>query len=102
MKKKETSTSLVLARAATLPITALATAVLERSGGNAVFAAEEFFKATINNPHTRRAYGRIVGRFLACRRWPRGAGGRPLKAHHTSNNEHPCASPSPASRLKTG
>ena len=25
----------------------------------------EFFTAQINNPHTRRAYARIVGRFLA-------------------------------------
>jgi site-specific recombinase XerD len=28
------------------------------------FAAEEFFKATLNNEHTRRAYSRIAGRFL--------------------------------------
>jgi len=28
------------------------------------FAADEFFKASISNPHTRRAYGRIVSRFL--------------------------------------
>ena len=40
-------------------------AIIARSGGNARFAYEEFFKATINNPHTRRAYGRIVDRFLA-------------------------------------
>ena len=39
-------------------------AIIARSGGNARFAYEEFFKATINNPHTRRAYGRIVDRFL--------------------------------------
>jgi len=32
---------------------------------NAAFAADEFFKASIGNEHTRRAYGRIVGRFLA-------------------------------------
>ncbi len=31
---------------------------------NAGFAADEFFKASINNPHTRRAYGRVIGRFL--------------------------------------
>ena len=36
-----------------------------RAGANAVFAAEEFFKATINNAHTKRAYGRAVARFLA-------------------------------------
>ena len=29
-------------------------AIIERSGGNARFAYEEFFKATINNEHTRR------------------------------------------------
>ena len=39
--------------------------ILVRAGTNAVFAAEEFFKATINNAHTRRAYGRSVARFLA-------------------------------------
>jgi len=39
--------------------------ILVRAGANAVFAAEEFFKATLNNPHTRRAYGRSVTRFLA-------------------------------------
>jgi len=40
-------------------------AIVVRAGANAVFAAEEFFKATLNNPHTRRAYGRSVARFLA-------------------------------------
>ena len=39
--------------------------IIERSGGNARFAYDEFFKATINNEHTRRAYTRIVGRLLA-------------------------------------
>ena len=39
--------------------------IVVRAGANAVFAAEEFFKATLNNPHTRRAYGRAVARFLA-------------------------------------
>lgn len=39
-------------------------AVIRNGGGNARFAYDEFFKATINNPHTRRAYGRIVDRFL--------------------------------------
>ena len=64
MKNREVNTDLVLAGAAALPITAIAVAVLQRSSGNAVFAAEEFFKATINNEHTRRAYTRIVNRFL--------------------------------------
>jgi site-specific recombinase XerD len=35
-----------------------------RNDGNARFAYDEFFKATINNPHSRRAYSRIVNRFL--------------------------------------
>src|SRR5271169_6998786 len=39
--------------------------ILIRAGANAIFAAEEFFKATLNNAHTRRAYGRAVTRFLA-------------------------------------
>ena len=40
-------------------------AVLERAGRNALFAADEFFGARISNPHTRRAYARVVSRFLA-------------------------------------
>ena len=40
-------------------------AVLERPGANALFAADEFFAARISNPHTRRAYARVVRRFLA-------------------------------------
>ena len=39
-------------------------AVLERAGANALFAANEFFAARISNPHTRRAYARVVRRFL--------------------------------------
>jgi integrase/recombinase XerD len=39
--------------------------IVIRAGANAVFAAQELFQATINNPHTRRAYGRAVARFLA-------------------------------------
>ena len=46
-----------------LPMPAAAVIVL-RQTPNATFAAEEFFKATLNNEHTRRAYGRIAGRFL--------------------------------------
>jgi len=38
--------------------------ILLRQTPNAAFAAEEFFKATLSNEHTRRAYGRIAGRFL--------------------------------------
>ncbi len=39
-------------------------ALITNAGGNARFAYDEFFKATISNLHTRRAYGRIVDRFL--------------------------------------
>jgi site-specific recombinase XerD len=39
--------------------------ILVRAGANAIFAAEEFFKATLSNGHTKRAYGRAVARFLA-------------------------------------
>ena len=39
-------------------------AIITQSGGNTRFAYDEFFKATVNNPHTRRAYSRIVDRFL--------------------------------------
>ncbi len=39
--------------------------ILVRAGANAVFAAEEFFKATVNNAHTKRAYTRAIARFLA-------------------------------------
>ena len=40
-------------------------AILQRAGKAACFAADEFFAAKISNPHTRRAYARPVGRFLA-------------------------------------
>ena len=40
-------------------------AILRRAGTNACFAADEFFSAQVSNPHTRRAYARAVGRFLA-------------------------------------
>jgi site-specific recombinase XerD len=46
-----------------LPMPAAAVIVL-RQTPSATFAAEEFFKATLNNEHTRRAYSRIAGRFL--------------------------------------
>jgi integrase/recombinase XerD len=47
-----------------LPLPAAAVIVL-RQTPNAAFAAEEFFKASLSNEHTRRAYGRIAGRFLS-------------------------------------
>ena len=38
---------------------------LLEAGPAAWSAAHEFFHARISNPHTRRAYGRAVGQFLA-------------------------------------
>jgi hypothetical protein len=44
-------------------------ALVAASGDRAGVRFVEFFTATIRNPHTRRAYGRAVGDFLAwCRR----------------------------------
>ena len=40
-------------------------ALLVRVGKAACFAADEFFRARISNPHTRTAYARQVSRFLA-------------------------------------
>jgi hypothetical protein len=39
--------------------------IILRAGTAAVFAAEEFFDATIQNDHTRRAYIHAVKQFLA-------------------------------------
>ena len=64
MDSREKSVALVIKGASALPVSATALAVIERAGGNAAFAADEFFKAAINNEHTRRAYSRIVNRFL--------------------------------------
>jgi len=65
MTGRATSTELVPAGAenAVLTVPRVAIAVLQRTP-NATFAADEFFRASISNEHTRRAYGRIVGRFL--------------------------------------
>ena len=49
----------------TLPV------LVERSGGAARFAWEEFFYAEHHNPHTQRAYERAVRRFLG---WCEGQG----------------------------
>jgi len=43
---------------------AAAAIIVLRQTPNAAFAAEKFFKATLNYEHTRRAYGRIASRFL--------------------------------------
>ena len=40
-------------------------ALVAASGGNAGIRFLEFFAAQISNPHTRRAYSRAVGEFLA-------------------------------------
>ena len=49
----------------TSPLSDAFPALLRRAGKNALFAADEFFSARLSNPHTRRAYARPVGRFLA-------------------------------------
>ena len=54
-----------------VPQSVVRTGALARAGGAAVFASDEFFGARIRNPHTRRAYGRAVSRFLA---WVEAAG----------------------------
>jgi len=52
-------------QAASLPV------LVERAGGAARFAWEEFFYAEHHNPHAHRAYERAVRRFLA---WAEGQG----------------------------
>ena len=49
---------------ALIPVRRGARGLVERGGPGARFAAEEFFAARFRNPHTRRAYGRHVVRFL--------------------------------------
>jgi site-specific recombinase XerD len=58
---------LVKVSAASVPTTAKAAApaVVERAGGAARFAWDEFFYAEHRNPHTQKAYQRAVRRFLA-------------------------------------
>ena len=66
MSERAESTELAkipAAGALTLPLPAAAAAVLHQTP-NATFAADEFFRASLSNEHTRRAYGRIAGRFL--------------------------------------
>jgi hypothetical protein len=43
----------------TLPV------LVQAAGDSARMRFVEFFTANIRNPHTRRAYGRAVGEFLA-------------------------------------
>ena len=62
------TTALVPIRQPAAPVLpALVTAAGDRAGIRFL----EFFAATIRNPHTRRAYGRAVGEFLA---WCEGVG----------------------------
>ena len=70
---------------AKLPLSAIAIAVLKKTN-NAGFAADEFLKGSISNEHTRRAYGRIVNRFLVWCQDYKDAGDvpRPLALHEIS------------------
>jgi integrase/recombinase XerD len=43
--------------------------LVERAGGAAYFAWEEFFVAEHHNPHTNRGYHAAVRRFLAWAEW---------------------------------
>src|SRR6516225_5831172 len=68
------STELVLASAASVPATGGKPGLpelVERAGGAARFAWEEYFYAEHHNPHTQRAYLRAVKAFLA---WAEGQG----------------------------
>lgn len=47
-----------------VPLPAAGTTLLQQTP-DAAFAVDEFFRATLGHPHTRRAYGRTVGCFLA-------------------------------------
>jgi len=69
--------TLVVAPSA-LPVPAL----IAVSGDRASVRFLEFFAATIRNPHTRRAYGRAVGDFLA---WCESVGVASLAALSSSN-----------------
>ena len=63
MDRSPAQTALLPASQALDPSRSVPT-VLERAGAKALFAADEFFAARISNPHTRRAYARVVRRFL--------------------------------------
>ena len=68
------STELVKASPVSVPATVTAAALpvlVERAGGAARFAWDEFFYAEHHNPHTQKAYMRAVRRFLA---WGEGQG----------------------------
>src|SRR5436190_1146808 len=68
------STELVIASAVNVPAVGGKRGLpvlVERAGGAARFAWEEFFYAEHHNPHTQRAYERAVRRFLS---WVEGQG----------------------------
>ena len=68
------STELVIASAASVPATGggeKLPVLVERAGGAAHFAWDEFFYAEHHNKHTQRAYRSAVRRFLA---WCEGEG----------------------------
>ena len=71
--------SLTLPVAAAEPVPAvlapMVPALIAAAGDQAARRFLEFFAATIRNPHTRRAYGRACGEFLA---WCADAGVREL------------------------
>src|SRR3984957_11059772 len=67
-------TELVIASSAVVPAVsgkAMLPELVERAGGAARFAWDEFFYAEHHNPHTQRAYERAVRRFLG---WCEGQG----------------------------
>src|SRR3984957_16922327 len=67
-------TELVIASSAVVPAVsgkAMLPELVERAGGAARFAWDEFFYAEHHNPHTQKAYMAAVKRFLA---WAEGEG----------------------------
>jgi len=62
---------------ASLPLPGGLPALFAAAGERTAWRFVEFFTATIRNPHTREAYARAVGRFLA---WYEGRGLRDLRA----------------------
>jgi site-specific recombinase XerC len=61
----------------TLPLPGGLPALITAAGERTAWRFVEFFTATLRNPHTREAYARAVGRFLA---WCEGKGLRDLRA----------------------
>jgi hypothetical protein len=61
--------------------------ILLRAGANAVFAAEEFFKATINNLHTKRAYLRTASRLRVAQRMAGHSNAKTTGLHDRRNDE---------------